>query len=75
MKINETLTEQIINNAMHTCGGTWGWRRAVYLDMTDPNTNCPSGWNMTGYSKRTFGRAGTGDLSCDSVFFPVSGES
>ena len=27
----------------HTCGGTGGWRRVVYLDMTDPNTNCPSG--------------------------------
>ena len=48
MKINESLTEQIINNSGGLkCGGTWGWRRAVYLDMTDPNTNCPSGWNMT----------------------------
>ena len=25
---------------VHTCGGTGGWRRAVYLDMTDPNTDC-----------------------------------
>ena len=41
--------------------------------MTDPNTNCPSGWNMTGYSKRTCGRANSSRLSCDSVFFPVSG--
>ena len=41
--------------------------------MTDPNTNCPSGWNMTGYSKRTCGRASSSSLSCDSVFFPVSG--
>ena len=69
----ETLTEQITNNARYTCGGTWGWRRAVYLDMTDPNTNCPSGWQMTGYSKRTCGRANSSRLSCDSVFFPVSG--
>ena len=74
MKINETLTKQIINNCDgFKCGGTWGWRRAVYLDMTDPNTNCPSGWNMTGYSKRTCGRASSSRLSCDSVFFPVSG--
>ena len=41
--------------------------------MTDPNTNCPSGWNMTGYSKRTCGRVNSSRLSCDSVFFPVSG--
>ena len=75
MKVNETLTEHIINNSRYTCGGTWGWRRAVYLDMTDPNTNCPSGWNMTGYSKRTCGRASRSGPSCDSVFFPVSGGS
>ena len=55
------------------CGGTWGWRRAVYLDMTDPHTNCPSGWNLTGYSKRTCGRNSTGRFTCDSVFFPVTG--
>ena len=74
IKINESLTEQIINNRDGLkCGGTWGWRRAVYLDMTDPNTNCPSGWNMTGYFKRTCGRANSSGRSCDSVFFPVSG--
>ena len=67
------LTEQITSNARYTCGGTEGWRRAVYLDMTDPNTNCPSGWNMTGYSKRTCGRATDGYNTCDSVFFPVDG--
>ena len=74
MKMNETLTEQIMNNSGGLkCGGTWGWRRAVYLDMTYPNTNCPSGWQLTGYSKRTCGRANSSNLSCDSVFFPVSG--
>ena len=74
IKMNETLTEEIINNSGGLkCGGTWGWRRAVYLDMTDPNTNCPSGWQLTGYSKRTCGRASSSSRSCDSVFFPVSG--
>ena len=80
IRMNQTLTEGIINNresiydtAGLKCGGTWGWRRAVYLDMTDPKTNCPSGWQLTGYSKRTCGRASSSSLSCDSVFFPVSG--
>ena len=67
------LEEKVQQSAFYACGGTGGWRRAVYLDMTDPNTNCPSGWNMTGYSKRTCGRASISSLSCDSVFFPVSG--
>jgi hypothetical protein len=54
------------------CGGT-GWRHVVDLNMTDPNTDCPSGWNETGYSKRTCGRASDGVFTCDSVTFPVSG--
>ena len=57
----------------HICGGEGGWRRVVYLDMTDPDTNCPSGWKLTPYSKRTCGKVSTIDLSCDSVFFPVPG--
>ena len=54
------------------CGGT-GWRHVVNLNMTDPNTDCPSGWRETGYSKRTCGRASDGVFTCDSVTFPVSG--
>ena len=41
--------------------------------MTDPSTTCPSGWQLTGYSKRTCGRATDGGRTCDSVTFPVSG--
>ena len=56
VRMNQTLIEEIINNresiydtAELKCGGTWGWRRAVYLDMTDPNTNCPSLWLAAGW--------------------------
>ena len=55
------------------CGGSGGWRRVVYLNMTDPNTNCPSGWQLTSHSKRTCGGVSSSRLSCDSVLFPVSG--
>ena len=76
MTMNQTLSREIIfNHIGRECGGTWGWRRAVYLNMTDPNTNCPSGWNITRYSKRTCGRVSIGLSTCDSVFFPVSGGS
>ena len=57
----------------YECGGSGGWRRVVHLNVTDPNTSCPSGWQVTNYSKRTCGRVKDSDLSCDSVFFPVSG--
>ena len=66
-------TNNINNLHVHTCGGTHDWRRAVYLDMKDHNTNCPSGWNMTGYSKRTCGRANNRGWTCSSAFFPVGG--
>ena len=70
-KVN-TLYDQKFRGP-YSCGGTGGWRRVVYLDMTDPSTTCPSGWQLTGYSKRTCGRASDGWRTCDSVTFPVSG--
>ena len=57
----------------YTCGGTGGWRRVVYLDMTDSSTTCPSGWQLTGYSERTCGRVIIGWRTCNSATFPVSG--
>ena len=69
----ETIKDCIESPPVYSCGGTGGWRRAVYLDMTDPHTTCPSGWNMTGYSKRTCGRTSNGSSTCSSATFPVSG--
>ena len=80
----EELTKQVgkANNILHThvgqmdsyeCGGTGGWRRVVYLNMSDPTTNCPPGWSLTSYSKRTCGKANNNGLTCHSVFFPVIG--
>ena len=57
----------------YMCGGTEGWRRAVYLDMTDSTSKCPSGWRLTDYTKRTCGKVTYGTRICDSVTFPVSG--
>ena len=65
------LSNYIIPQRGYRCGGTGGWRRAIYIDMTDPNTECPSGWSIiTSDSKRTCGMVGSGSTS---VFFPVSG--
>ena len=69
----ETIKDCIEHLAVYSCGGTGGWRRVVYLDMTDPHTTCPSGWNMTGFSKRSCGRNSTGRLTCSSATFPVCG--
>ena len=76
--LQQNFTLQLENSLgyiypVYTCGGTGGWRRVVYLNFTDPNTPCPSGWQLTGHSKRTCGRVSTGLFTCDSVTFPVSG--
>ena len=69
-RINDDVT---FIRGPYTCGGTGGWRRVVYLDMTDPCTDCPCGWQLTEYSKRTCGKNSTGGRTCDSAIFPVSG--
>ena len=56
-----------------SCGGTGGWRRVVFLNMTDPSHVCPAGLNLTTYSRRTCGRAHSGLKSCSSTTFSVGG--
>ena len=74
MKIERSIvTEDNIIGSK--CGGTLGWRRAVYMNMSEPGTNCPSGWQLMPYSRRVCGRSSHRYPSCDSVFFPVGGGS
>ena len=56
-----------------SCGGTGGWRRVVFLNMTDPSHVCPAGLANTTYSKRTCGRVHSGLRSCSSTTFSVGG--
>ena len=54
------------------CGGGQ-WRRVVFLNMTNTSHVCPSGLNLTLYSRRTCGRAISGVYSCSSTTFSVGG--
>ena len=56
-----------------SCGGTGGWRRVVFLKMTDPSHVCPEGLNLTTYSRRTCGRAHSGLRNCSYTTFSVGG--
>ena len=57
-----------------SCGGTGGWRRVVFLNMTDTSHVCPAGLNLTTYSRRTCGRAHSAhDRTCSSTTFSVGG--
>ena len=56
----------------NTCNGTPGWRRVAFINMTDTSYNCPTGLNLTSYSKRTCGRSHI-DPGCSSTTFSVGG--
>ena len=56
-----------------SCGGTGGWRRVVFLNMTDPSHVCPEGLANTTYSRRTCGQAHSGFYNCSSTTFSVGG--
>ena len=71
----DSIMNEKENSSIDTesCGGTGGWRRIAYLNMTEPNTACPPGWQIPSFSNQMCGRVNTSALSCDSVTFPVSG--
>ena len=66
---------QIANSviASTVCNGTPGWRRVAFINMTDTSYNCPTGLNLTSYSKRTCGRSHTTRGGCSSTTFSVGG--
>ena len=36
-----------------SCNGTGGWTHIAYLNMTDPNQQCPQAWREVSFPKRT----------------------
>ena len=76
--INEELTsarETIMNyynrSLPCSCGGP-EWMSVAYLNMFDPNQQCPSNWTLTTTPVRGCGRSSPEDLTCDSVVYPVN---
>ena len=54
------------------CGGP-GWRRVVFLNMTNTSQVCPAGLKLTSYSRRTCGRASSSSYTCWSTTLSVGG--
>ena len=48
------------------CGGSTGWRRVAYLNMTDPSQNCPFVWQEITTTHRVCGRR-SGQPSCEGL--------
>ena len=66
---------QIANSAILAtiCNGTAGWRHIAFINLTDTSYNCPTGLNLTSYSKRTCGQSHTTQGGCSSTTFSVGG--
>ena len=63
----------LVISSVYTCSGTPGWRRVAFINMTDTSYNCPTGLNLTSYSKKTCGRSHTIRGGCSSSTFSVGG--
>ena len=53
------------------CGGP-GWRRAAYLNISDPTQTCPPAWELITTPIRACGRpSSAGNKVCNSATFPT----
>ena len=55
------------------CGG-YGWRRAAYLNMSDPTQTCPPAWELITTPRRSCARpSSAASRTCNSAMFPAQG--
>ena len=50
----------------YSCGGSMGWRRVAYLNMSDPSQQCPSVWQQYTTPHRVCGRRSS-SASCEGL--------
>ena len=57
----------------YSCGGSSGWRRVAYLNMSDPSQQCPSMWQEISTPHRVCGRRSTTG-GCEGVTYTTGSE-
>ena len=67
------LVETVIPLLRFSCGGSTGWRRAAYLNMSDPSQQCPSVWQEITTPHRVCGRRST-SASCEGLTYSTGSE-
>ena len=75
MAQNQTQTVLGIGPGHGACGcGGRGWRRAAYLNMSDPTQTCPPAWELITTPRRSCARPSSAGLrSCYLAMFPTQG--
>ena len=69
-------TRHVYCHMEELCGSNEGWMRVAYLNMSDPNEQCPEGFRL--YEEngvRACGRPTTSSSSCISTTYPSKGIS
>ena len=56
-----------------SCGGSTGWRRVAYLNISDPSQQCPSVWWEITTPHRVCGRRST-SASCEGLNYTTGSE-
>ena len=56
-----------------SCGGSTGWRRVAYLNMSDPSQQCPSVWREYTTPHRVCGRSSNSSY-CEGVNYTTGSE-
>ena len=54
--LQESVVPQLSTQSSYSCGGSTGWRRVAYLNMSDPSQQCPSVWQEITTPHRVCGR-------------------
>ena len=72
--VGKTLQSYDPDDSSCSCGGE-GWTRAAYLNMSDPNQQCPSNWTLVTTPIRGCGRRARSYGECDSVTYSVHGRN
>ena len=73
MFINSSVVPVFKGYGACICGGP-GWRRAAYLNMSDPTQTCPPAWELITNPRRSCARPSNAtSWSCYSAMFPTQG--
>ena len=63
----------ILQGYTYSCGGSTGWKRVAYLNMSDPSQQCPSVWQEITTPFRVCGRRSSSG-SCERITYMTGGE-
>ena len=72
--LRESVVPLLQINRTHSCGGSTGWRRVAYLNMSNPSQQCPSVWREYTTPFRVCGRRSASSASCEGLTYSTGSE-